>query len=128
MSEPSPGLGPELSALRRQLDGAASIAELERVTTTVEDLRRRYPEAKEPLYLGGEAAYRSSDWQLAVDYLGAAGDPPEGRPELLFYFSVSLFELGDLNRAAGILRRALPKLARTPIVERYVANILGQDL
>lgn len=114
----------ELEALRRQSNAARSVEELQQVAAAAQALRSRFPASVEPLYIAGEAAYRASEWQRATEYLRAAGDPPDDRPELLFYLSVALHESGDREAAAEVLRRALPNLERTPIVERYRHEIL----
>jgi tetratricopeptide (TPR) repeat protein len=116
-----------LAELRRQQESARSIAELTAVVAAASRLEEEYPNARELSFIAGEAAYRASDWQTAADHLQRAGGPPTNRPELLFYLAVSLFELGNQNEAAQLLRKAAPHLQRTGIVERYLRSILGQD-
>lgn len=118
----------ELAALRRQLDGAASAAELIAVLADADRLAQRYPADPEPSWIGGEAAYRGSDWQRAIERLLAHGEPPAERPALLFYLAVAFHESGATDRAAEVLRRAIPRLESTPIVDRYVRAILGHGL
>jgi tetratricopeptide (TPR) repeat protein len=114
----------ELEALRQRSSAAGSVAELRAVAAAAEELAARFPGAAEPHYIAGKAAYRASDWRLAADHLQATGGPPDDRPELLFYLSISLYEMGDRAAAAKALRRALPGLENTDIVERYRHEIL----
>lgn len=115
-----------LDALRRQLDTADSLSALQAVVSDAATLARRYPNADEPQFLAGEAAYRASDWKRAAEALSASDELPRNRPELHFYLAVSLYELGEQARAAAVLRPALDGLQRTRIVERYLLKILGQ--
>jgi len=125
------GSGPAVSRtaltnLRKQLDGARTVNELQDLAKAAVDLQRQYPESgSEALDIAGEAAYRASQWQLASEYLQASGGPPDDRFDLLFYLSVSLYESGDLAGARQSLIRALPGLEKTPLVERYRKEILG---
>ena len=129
---PAPPIEPAVPAeriaeLRRQQESAGSVAELEAAIEAALRLAEDHPAARDPWFIAGEAAYRASDWKSAADFLQRGGEPPPDRPELLFYLSVSLFELGNQSEAARVLRRAAPSLQRTAIVERYLRRILGQD-
>lgn len=84
-----------------------------------------HPEAKEAQHLAGEAAYRLSNWSEAATWFRRGGDPGEDEPELLFYLAVSLYKLGDQTGAAATMKRAVPKLQKTPFVEEYERRILG---
>lgn len=86
-----------------------------------------HPEAKEAQHLAGEAAYRLSNWSEAATWFRRGGDPGEDEPELLFYLAVSLYKLGDQTGAAATMKRAIPKLQKTPFVEEYERRILGSD-
>lgn len=119
-------LAEAVDTLRGELARANTVPLMRQVVAAARLLSERHPGAPEPLLLAGEAAYRLSDWRQAADLL-AAGNPPDERPELLFYLSVSLYELGDLEGSARVLRRALPRLGRTEIVQRYIGLILGPD-
>lgn len=121
-----PSLAQAVSALRGDLARANTVPLMREVVAAARRLTERFPDAPEPRFIGGEAAYRLSDWRQAADLL-AAGDPADDRPELLFYLSVSLYELGDRAAAARVMRRALPRLERTEIVERYLGLILGAE-
>ncbi|MCZ6727606.1 MAG: hypothetical protein O7A98_09680 [Acidobacteria bacterium] len=114
-----------VQTLRERLTAAASREELASIADDAEHLGKRYPASREALYIAGEAAYKVSNWSRAARNLAASGGPPAARPELLFYLSVSFFELGDRDQAARILQQALPNLQRTAIVQRYVRDILG---
>lgn len=116
----------KLARLRRQMSEAGTAQQLQAVATAAVELNRQHPHAgPEAMALAGEAAYRASKWQLAADYLQAAGGPPDDRHDLLFYLSVSLHELGDADGARQAMRRALPGLESTALVERYRREILG---
>ncbi len=73
--------------------------------------------------LAAEIAYRASRWSDAVRYFHRG--EPSGRPELLFYLAVALYESGDREESARILKRALPDLPSTPFVQSYAEKILG---
>ncbi len=78
------------------------------------------PEAQ---FVAGELAYRTLRWPEAVEYFRRGGDPGDERPLLLFYQAVALYETGDTERAAVVLKRALPNIRRTSYVEGYVKRI-----
>jgi tetratricopeptide (TPR) repeat protein len=86
-----------------------------------------HPDAKEAQHLAGEAAYRLSNWSEAATWFRRGGDPGEDEPELLFYLAVSLYKLGDQTGAASTMKRAVPKLQKTPFVEEYERRILGSS-
>jgi len=99
------------------LDGALALAR------KVADAR---PDCAEPQFVTAELAYRTSRWKEAVAYFRRGGDPGDGRPLLLFYQAVSLYEAGDRVGAAVPLKRCLPKIKHTPFVEGYARAILGE--
>jgi tetratricopeptide (TPR) repeat protein len=106
--------------LMRASKVASDLAEAMRLARLVADA---HPADREAQLLTAEIAYRGSRWAEAVRYFRAA-DPGDRQPALLFYFAVSLFETGDRAGAAKVLKRCLPDLQRTPIVDRYVTRIL----
>lgn len=115
----------DMAQARRLLDLNSKIKELRQAF----DLARRVAEAHsgsvEAQHLAAEAAYRISRWQDAARYFRRGGEPAEDKPELQFYMAVALFESGDAQGAAAILRRSLPNLQRTPYVDAYARKILG---
>jgi tetratricopeptide (TPR) repeat protein len=117
-------LADAVRSLRGDLARANTVPLMRAVVAAARQLAAQHPGTPEPLLIAGEAAYRLSDWRQAADLL-SAGNPPDDRPELLFYLSVALYELGDGPAAAKTMRRALPRLQRTEIVERYIDSILG---
>ncbi|MDH3403115.1 MAG: hypothetical protein OES32_13865 [Acidobacteriota bacterium] len=126
-SEPAgAGLAEAVDALRDELTRARTITLIQKVLAAALRLSEQHPGAPGPLFVAGEAAYRLSEWQQAADLL-RTGSLPDDRPELLFYLSVSLYETGDRAAAAQVMRRALPRLKRSEIVDRYVGLILGGD-
>jgi predicted Zn-dependent protease len=99
------------------LDGALALAR------GVADAR---PDCAEPQFVTAELAYRTSRWKEAVAYFRRGGDPGDGKPLLLFYQAVALYEAGDRAGAAAPLRRCLPNIKHTPFVEGYARAILGE--
>jgi hypothetical protein len=130
---PAPSPGPVTPAERtkmetaRQLLGQSSkIRELRQAFQLAGEVADLHPDSREAQQLAGEAAYRVSRWKEAADYLRRAGGPDDDQPELLFYLAVSLYESGDAQAAAEVLRRSLPNLQRTPYVDGYSRKILGE--
>lgn len=117
---------------RRALERARGLLEQARTVEDLEEalgLARRAAEADandlEAQILAGEIAYRASRWEDAVQYLERAGELENARPEILFFLAVALYETGREERARVALEAALPDLARTPFVNRYVEKILS---
>ena len=112
----------------RQLLGDANgkVRELRQAFQLAREVADAHPESKEAQQLAGEAAYRVSRWKEAADFLRRAGGPDDDQPELLFYLAVALYEAGDSQTAAGVLRRSLPNLQRTPYIDGYSRKILGE--
>ena len=79
----------------------------------------------EAQFVAAELAYRTLRWPEAVAYFRRGGDPGDARPLLLFYEAVSLYETGDADGAAAVLKRSLPIVRHTSYVESYVQKILG---
>lgn len=98
-------IGDALARARRLADAHADLAEAQ--------------------FVAAELAYRTMRWPETVAYFRRAGDPGDGRPLLLFYEAVAVYETGDVERAAAVLKRALPKIRRTSYVESYVQKILS---
>lgn len=123
---PAPSQAEELERIRRR---AAAAAGREALLGELEEARRLAdgPQtSSEARILAGELAYRLADWQLARGYLSGAGAALDRRPLLQFYLAVALYETGELEEAQARLRRALPFLARTDLVETYETRILGE--
>ena len=119
-----PSLRP-LSSTRRGESSKAvrNASDLEKALAAAAQLAASYPASAEAQFLAAEAAYRAAQWDHAVRYFQAGGDPGDGRPLLLFYQAVSLFETGDVVEAALSLERALPKIRQTPFVDSYTERI-----
>jgi hypothetical protein len=88
-------------------------------------LAETHPDLPEAQFLAAEVSYRGRRWSDAVTYFRHGGDPGDERPLLLFYNAVSLFESGDSEAAAPLLRRSLDHIRRTALVEEYVRKVLG---
>ena len=124
---------PELSAAdRRQLEAgraalasARAVGDVEPALAAVREVADRNPGSAEAQLLAAEIAYRARRFEEAAAYFERGGEPPAGRPDLLFYRAVALYESGRRAAAAEVLERALPSLRRTPFVEEYVGKILG---
>lgn len=82
-------------------------------------------ESREAQHLAAVIAYRAARWEDAVTYFRRGGEPDERNPEILFYFAVSLYEMGEREEAATVLRRSLPGIQQTPFVLSYREKILG---
>ncbi|HSK80965.1 MAG TPA: hypothetical protein VLQ45_31220 [Thermoanaerobaculia bacterium] len=117
----------KMAQARKLLDAPkASTRDLKQAYQLARDVAGAHPEAKDAQHLAGEAAYRLSNWSEAATWFRRGGDPGEDEPELLFYLAVSLYKLGDQPGAAATMKRAIPKLQKTPFVEEYERKILGQ--
>jgi hypothetical protein len=90
---------------------------------------RKLADAREDLveaqFLAAEIAYRTAQFREAAAYFRRGGDPGDARPLLLFYQAVSLYEVGELDKAVPVLQRALPNIRHTAYVEAYAQKILG---
>lgn len=116
----------KMETARQLLGESGKVRELRQAFQLAREVADVHPESKEAQQLAGEAAYRVSRWKEAADYLRRAGGPDDDQPELLFYLAVALYEAGDSQAAAGVLRRSLPNLQRTPYVDGYSRKILGE--
>lgn len=116
----------KMETARQLLGESGKVRELRQAFQLAREVADVHTETKEAQQLAGEAAYRVSRWKEAADYLRRAGGPDDDQPELLFYLAVSLYEAGDAQAAAGVLRRSLPNLQRTPYVDGYSRKILGE--
>lgn len=111
---------------RRLLDAdKTDLTQLRQALKLARDVADAHPELPQAQHLAAEAAYRNSRWEEAAGFFQRGGDPGDDQPELLFYLAVSLYEKKDAAGAAAALRRALPKLARTPYIDGYAKKILG---
>lgn len=117
----------KMARVRKLLDAPkSSTRDLKQAYQLARDVAGAHPEAKDAQHLAGEAAYRLSNWSEAASWFRRGGDPGEDEPELLFYLAVSLYKLGDQAGAAATMKRAVPRLQKTPFVEEYEKKILGQ--
>jgi tetratricopeptide (TPR) repeat protein len=121
LSKPQPSVEEELGRLRQLLEAG----KVQEALALAKQLVGRFPQNRQVLLLAGETAYRGASWKEAVRYYEAVGDLPEASHA--FYFAVALFEAGQRERAAQLLRSCLPKVQRTPFVESYVRKILGAE-
>jgi len=114
-------------AEQRELNG---IQELVRKNKIGDALRRArlladsQKDLAEAQFVAAELAYRTLRFPEAVEYFRRGGDPGDARPLLLFYEAVSLYEAGEKESAAAVLKRALPNIRRTSYVEGYIQKIL----
>jgi hypothetical protein len=116
----------KLAEARRLLTPEARARDVRQAYDLAREVATEHADSQAAQHLAAEGAYRLSRWQDAVTWFRRGGEPGEGAPELLFYFAVSLYESGDRNAAAATLRRALPRLQRSPYVEGYAKKILGE--
>ncbi|HVT58060.1 MAG TPA: hypothetical protein VHR45_06650 [Thermoanaerobaculia bacterium] len=125
---PDPPSATERAAMvraRHILDTQSQVSELREALRLAREVADAHPDAKEAQYLAGEAAYRNARWKDAAGYFRRAGEPGNDRPDLLFYFAVSLYEMGDQPAAAALLRRSLPNLKGNAYIDSYAKRILG---
>ncbi|HYN19990.1 MAG TPA: hypothetical protein VE078_03445 [Thermoanaerobaculia bacterium] len=115
----------KMAQARRLLDQDSKIKELRQAFDLARQIADAHTASVEAQHLAGEAAYRISRWGDAARYFRRGGEPAEDNPELQFYMAVALFESGEGQAAAAILKRSLPNLQRTPYVDAYARKILG---
>lgn len=114
-----------MAEARRLLGQDSKVKDLKQAYEMAREVADAHPESVEAQHLAAEAAYRISRWADAARYFRRGGEPGESQPELQFYMAVALFESGDAQSAAAILKRSLPNLQRTPYVDAYARKILG---
>jgi tetratricopeptide (TPR) repeat protein len=127
-SASNPPKGPMSAAEKAELDRARDLANagnLDAALAIARKIADAHPDLAEPQFVTAEIAYRTSRWKEAVAYFRRGGDPGDGRPLLLFYDAVALYESGDRAGAAVPLKRCLPNIRHTPFVEEYTKKILG---
>lgn len=113
---------------RELLDDARTVSDLTEALELAGRAADLAPDDVEAQLLAGEVAYRASRWENAVHYFDRAGALDDARPEILFFLAVALYETDRRERARTTLERALPNLARTAFVNRYVGKILSPDM
>jgi predicted Zn-dependent protease len=116
------------AAEKAELDRARDLANagnLDAALAIARKIADAHPDLAEPQFVTAEIAYRTSRWKEAAAYFRRGGDPGDGRPLLLFYDAVALYESGDRAGAAVPLKRCLPNIRHTPFVEEYTKKILG---
>lgn len=121
----SPADREQLRRAREEMRLASRGEELERPFELALDVANRHPESTEAQHLAAEIAYRASRWQQSADYFQRGGVPPDAQPVLQFFMAVALYESGDLERAATVMRRCLPNLQKTDFVSSYETKILA---
>lgn len=114
-----------LARAQSLLSRARTAAEIEQAYDVASELAARYPSHPRVQHTTAEIAYRASRWSDAVRYFRRGGDPGEAQPLLLFYYAVSLWESGNRQEAAAVMRRCDGKLRPTPFVQAYRDKILG---
>ncbi len=125
--EPTAAEVEQLTKARALLGAEASNRDLKRARDLAKPLADAHRDWRDAQLLMAEAAYRNSRWGEAANYFRRGGDPGDDRPELLFYFAVSLFESGDRREAATILKRSLPNLQPSPFIDEYTRKILREE-
>ena len=116
------------AAEKRELDAIQELVGKDKIGDALARARRladAQADLTEAQFVAAELAYRTLRWPEAVAYFRRGGDPGDARPLLLFYEAVSLYETGDADGAAAVLKRSLPKVRHTSYVESYVQKILG---
>ena len=72
-----------------------------------------------------EALCLSSRWTAAAEEVRKLSPIDDSEPVALFYAAAALYETGRAAEARPLLDRALPRIARTPMVERYRERIVN---
>ncbi len=121
----SPADREQLRRAREEMRLASRGEELERPFELAQDVASRHPESTEAQHLAAEIAYRASHWQVSAEYFQRGGVPSDAQPVLQFFMAVALYESGDTEYAATVMRRCLPNLQRTDFVSRYETKILA---
>ena len=119
---------PEIEELRRRLAAAETSAELAALRGEADELAERHPESRRAHLLAAEVAYLQSDWPAAVREFRLAGELRADEAHLAFYQAVALYESGDPEGAAAVLRPVASTLQRTGFVAAYLDRILGPDI
>jgi hypothetical protein len=114
-----------LARAQALLARARTAAEIDEAYGVAAELAARHPAHPRVQHTTAEIAYRASRWSDAVRYFRRGGDPGEAQPLLLFYLAVSLWESGNRDEAASVMRRCDGKLRPTPFVQAYRGKILG---
>jgi tetratricopeptide (TPR) repeat protein len=115
----------ELQRARAILDESVDREDLLTAYQLAREVADKRPDVARAQHLAGEAAYRLARWTDAVAYFRRGGRPPESQPVTSFYMAVALYESGEMEEAAEILRSCVEKLQRTSFVEGYIEKILG---
>lgn len=118
-------LSPELSQLRARLAAAATAAELAAIRTDADLLADRFPDSRQARLLAAEIAYLQADWRAAARQFALAGELRADEAHLAFYRAVALYESGDRDAAASVLRPVVSRLERTEFVTVYLDRILA---
>lgn len=116
----------ELRRLRATLLAATDYATLTQLYRRAEELAQASPDWIAAQRLAGEAAYRTSQWERSVHFLRRSRLDTESPPALGFYLAVALYESGERDEAARVLRQVLPRLEGSPLVRSYRDRILGE--
>lgn len=125
------GLSPQdrerLDRARELMAEARNRSDLAEPFRLAQEVAESRPASSEAQHLTAVIAYRGARWADAVRYFRRGGDPGEDQPEMLFYLAVALYESGEGEAAAEVLRRSLPHLEPTPFVQSYRSKILEQQ-
>jgi hypothetical protein len=115
----------QLAAARDLQAKAATAGDLAAASALAKGVADAHPESSEAQFLVAEIAYRASRFPEVITYMRRGGDPGASQPTLLFYLAIAQYETGDRAAARLTLERCLPRLQRTPFVERYTQKILA---
>jgi len=121
---PTAALDLQILEAREALRTATSRDELLDLLPGLRLAAGKNPEYSEIQLVVAEVAYRLRRWDESVAYF-RRGRVDAGRPVLLFYYAVALYESGDRESAAEALQRCLPLLQQTDFIRGYAAKILG---
>ncbi len=79
-------------------------------------------------FVAGQDAFFRADWASAIELLRPAVDPTPPYPMAVIVSAIAWWNLGDVERAAGLLHRADPDVAELGAFEREAHAMVGHWL
>lgn len=111
----------------RQVRTRRTREDFQRALEILQPLAERYPDLSELQHTAAALAYLLRRWQESRTYFERGGEIAPSQPTRLFSYAVVLYETGESERAAVVLRKCLRRLQRSPFVNEYAEKILGSE-